>query len=177
MADGSSLPRRSGIDDRPLAGDAVPFTAPANLSASVELPNAGTLTGMALPRGVSLVVGGGYHGKSTLLRALEGGVYNHRPGDGREFVVSDPGAVKIRAEDGRSVSGVDISPFIDGLPQGQDTQAFSTPNASGSTSQAASIMEALEAGATTLLIDEDTAATNFMIRDRRMQARLPTGSI
>ena len=105
VADGSSLPRRSGIDDRPLAGDAVPFTAPVNLSASVELPNAGTLTGMALPRGVSLIVGGGYHGKSTLLRALEGGVYNHRPGDGREFVVSDPGAVKIRAEDGRSVSG------------------------------------------------------------------------
>ncbi len=173
VADGSSLPRRSGIDDRPLAGDAVPFTAPASLSASVELPNAGTLTGMALPRGVSLVVGGGYHGKSTLLRALEGGVYNHRPGDGREFVVSDPGAVKIRAEDGRSVSGVDISPFIDGLPQGQDTHAFSTPNASGSTSQAASIMEALEAGATTLLIDEDTAATNFMIRDRRMQALVP----
>ena len=174
VADGSSLPRRSGIDDRPLAGDAaVPFTAPESLSASVELPNAGTLTGMALPRGVSLVVGGGYHGKSTLLRALEGGVYNHRPGDGREFVVSDPGAVKIRAEDGRSVSGVDISPFIDGLPQGQDTHAFSTPNASGSTSQAASIMEALEAGATTLLIDEDTAATNFMIRDRRMQALVP----
>ena len=173
VADGSSLPRRSGIDDRPLPRDAVPFTAPASLSASVELPNAGTLTGMALPRGVSLVVGGGYHGKSTLLRALEGGVYNHRPGDGREFVVSDPGAVKIRAEDGRSVSGVDISPFIDGLPQGQDTQAFSTPNASGSTSQAASIMEALEAGATTLLIDEDTAATNFMIRDRRMQALVP----
>ncbi len=173
VADGSSLPRRSGIDDRPLAGDAVPFTAPVNLSASVELPNAGTLTGMALPRGVSLIVGGGYHGKSTLLRALEGGVYNHRPGDGREFVVSDPGAVKIRAEDGRSVSGVDISPFIDGLPQGQDTHAFSTPNASGSTSQAASIMEALEAGATTLLIDEDTAATNFMIRDRRMQALVP----
>ena len=174
VADGSSIPRRSGIDDRPLAGDAaVPFTAPKSLSASVELPNAGTLTGMALPRGVSLVVGGGYHGKSTLLRALEGGVYNHRPGDGREFVVSDPGAVKIRAEDGRSVSGVDISPFIDGLPQGQDTHAFCTPNASGSTSQAASIMEALEAGATTLLIDEDTAATNFMIRDRRMQALVP----
>lgn len=174
VADGSSLPRRSGIDDRPLAGDAaVPFTAPASLSARVELPNAGTLTGMALPRGVSLIVGGGYHGKSTLLRALEAGVYNHCPGDGREFVVCDPGAAKIRAEDGRSVSGVDISPFIDGLPQGQDTHAFSTPNASGSTSQAASIMEALEAGATTLLIDEDTAATNFMIRDRRMQVLIP----
>jgi predicted ABC-class ATPase len=174
VADGSSLPRISGIDDRPLSGDAVVrFTAPANLSATVELPNTGSVTGMALPRGVSLVVGGGYHGKSTLLRALEAGVYNHCPGDGREFAVSDPAAIKIRAEDGRSVSGVDISPFIDGLPQGQDTRVFSTPNASGSTSQAASIMEALEVGATTLLIDEDTAATNFMIRDRRMQALVP----
>ena len=174
VADDSFLPRRSGIDDRPLGGEGVvPFAAPASLSASVELPNAGTLTGMAVPRGVSLIVGGGYHGKSTLLRALESGVYNHCPGDGREFVVSDPGAVKIRAEDGRSVSGVDITPFIDGLPQGQDTQAFSTPNASGSTSQAAGIMEALEAGATTVLVDEDTAATNFMIRDRRMQALVP----
>jgi len=174
VADGSSLPRISGVDDRPLTGEAVvPFAAPADLSATVALPNTGSVTGMALPQGVSLVVGGGYHGKSTLLRALEAGVYNHCPGDGREFAVSDPAAIKIRAEDGRSVSGVDISPFIDGLPQGQDTSVFSTPNASGSTSQAASIMEALEAGATTLLIDEDTAATNFMIRDRRMQALVP----
>jgi predicted ABC-class ATPase len=125
---------------------------------------------------VSLIVGGGYHGKSTLLRALEAGVYNHCPDDGRERAVSDATAVKVRAEDGRSVAGVDISPFIDGLPQGQDTRVFSTPNASGSTSQAASIMEALEVGANTLLIDEDTAATNFMIRDRRMQALVPKES-
>ena len=174
VAHGSSLPRRSGIDDRPLSGSAViPFVAPESMSAEVELPNAGSVSGMALPRGVSLVVGGGYHGKSTLLRALEAGVYNHCPGDGRELAVSDSAAIKIQAEDGRSVAGVDISPFIDGLPQGQDTRVFSTPNASGSTSQAASIMEALEVGATTLLIDEDTAATNFMIRDRRMQALVP----
>ena len=174
VANGSSLPRRSGIDDRPLSDDTVvPFTAPPYLTANVELPNAGSLTGMALPKGVTLIVGGGYHGKSTLLRALEASVYNHCPDDGREFTVSDAAAIKIRAEDGRSVSGVDISPFIDGLPQGKDTRVFSTPNASGSTSQAASIMEALEVGATTLLIDEDTAATNFMIRDRRMQALVP----
>ena len=128
---------------------------------------------MAIPRGVTLIVGGGYHGKSTLLRAIERGVYNHCYGDGRESVVTDPSAVKIRAEDGRSVAGVDISAFIGTLPQGHDTRAFSTSNASGSTSQAAGIVEALEAGATTLLIDEDTAATNFMIRDRRMQALVP----
>ena len=174
VADGAHLARRSGVDDRPLLGDTgIPFSTPAGLTADVELPNAGTVRGMAIPRGVTLIVGGGYHGKSTLLRAIERGVYNHCYGDGRESVVTDPSAVKIRAEDGRSVAGVDISSFIGTLPQGQDTHAFSTPNASGSTSQAAGIVEALEAGATTLLIDEDTAATNFMIRDRRMQALVP----
>jgi predicted ABC-class ATPase len=174
VADAAYLARKSGVDDEPLLGDtAVPFATPAGLTAEVELPNAGTVRGMAIPRGVTLIVGGGYHGKSTLLRAIERGVYNHCYGDGRESVVTDPTAVKIRAEDGRSVAGVDISSFIGTLPQGQDTRAFSTPNASGSTSQAAGIVEALEAGATTLLIDEDTAATNFMIRDRRMQALVP----
>lgn len=151
----------------------VPFSAPEGLKAVVQLPNAGVVTGMAIPRGVTLIVGGGYHGKSTLLRAIECGVYNHCFGDGRESVVTDASAVKIRAEDGRSVAGVDISTFIGELPGGQGTRAFSTSNASGSTSQAAAIVEALEAGATTLLIDEDTAATNFMIRDRRMQALVP----
>jgi predicted ABC-class ATPase len=128
---------------------------------------------MGIPEGVTLIVGGGYHGKSTLLKALERGVYNHRPGDGRERAVSHPATVKIRAEDGRSIQGVNISPFIRDLPNGQDTKSFQTPNASGSTSQAANIIEAVEAGARTLLVDEDTAATNFMIRDRRMQALVP----
>jgi predicted ABC-class ATPase len=174
VCDGARLARRSGVDDRPLLGAAaVPFAAPKELKAEVQLPNAGLIAGMAIPRGVTLIVGGGYHGKSTLLRAIERGVYNHAFGDGRESVVTDPLAVKIRAEDGRSVAGVDISTFIGELPGGQGTRAFSTPNASGSTSQAAALVEALEAGATTLLIDEDTAATNFMIRDRRMQALVP----
>ena len=174
VADGANLARASGVDDRPLLGEsAVPFSTPAGLTQEVEVPNAGTVRGMAIPRGVTLIVGGGYPGKRTLLRAIERGVYNHCYGDGRESVVTDSSAVKIRAEDGRSVAGVDISAFIGTLPQGQDTHSFSTPNASGSTSQAAGIVEALEAGATTLLIDEDTAATNFMIRDRRMQTLVP----
>ncbi len=174
VADGSVLPRRSGVDDRPLRGDGVvPFRSPASLRVSLEAPNAGWVAGMGIRRGVTLIVGGGYHGKSTLLRAVQSGIYNHRPGDGREQVVSDPAAVKIRAEDGRSVRRVDISAFIQGLPGGSDTRRFSTDNASGSTSQAATIIEALEAGARLLLIDEDTAATNFMIRDRRMQALVP----
>ncbi len=170
VADGARLPRRTGVDDRPLEEDVVPFVSPDSLRVEVDLPNAGKVTGMAIPEGVTLITGGGYHGKSTLLRALEQGVYNHRPGDGRERVVTEPDAVKIRAEDGRSVAGVDISGFIGPLPGGSDTRAFSTPNASGSTSQAAALAEALEAGARTILVDEDTAATNFMIRDRRIQA-------
>ncbi len=174
VANGAILPRRSGVDDRPLQeGIVVPFQSPPSLEVTIQLPHAGPVAGMGIPEGVTLIVGGGFHGKSTLLRALERGVYNHRPGDGRERVVSRVDGVKIRAEDGRSVSGVDISPFINNLPYGLPTDNFSTPNASGSTSQAANIMEALEAGAHLLLIDEDTAATNFMIRDRRMQALVP----
>lgn len=133
------------------------------------MPNKGVVTGMGIPKGVTLIVGGGYHGKSTLLDALQIGVYNHIPGDGRELVVSNPCTAKIRAEDGRRIEKVDISPFIDNLPFGQPTTAFSTEDASGSTSQAANIVEALEAGAEVLLMDEDTSATNFMIRDHRMQ--------
>ncbi len=174
VADGSVLPRRSGIDDRPLEGEnVVPFRSPESLRVTLELPNAGSLSGMGVPLGVTLIVGGGFNGKTTLLRAIEAGVYNHRPGDGRERVASRSDAVKVRAEDRRSVSGVDISSFIDGLPFGQDTKRFSSENASGSTSQAAAIVEALEAGARMLLVDEDTSATNFMIRDRRMQQLVP----
>lgn len=169
VGDGSILPRRSGVDDRPLTQDAVPFQSPESLRVSVEFPHRGTVQGMGVPRGVTLIVGGGFHGKSTLLVALERGVYPHVPGDGRELVVTDPGAVKIRAEDGRYIERVNISPFITNLPHGRDTNAFSTDNASGSTSQAANIIESLEMGAKTLLIDEDTSATNFMIRDERMQ--------
>ncbi len=171
VADGSVLPRRSGVDDRPLPEEkAVKFAAPPELAVEFDCPNRGKVRGMGIPAGVTLIVGGGYHGKSTLLDALEKGVYNHIPGDGRELAVSRADAVKIRAEDGRPIAGVDISPFIKNLPLGMDTKNFSTQDASGSTSQAANIMEALEAGAKLLLLDEDTSATNFMIRDERMQA-------
>lgn len=170
IADGASLPRRSGVDSRPLMAEVVPFRSPEALRVALTAPHAGPVTGLGIPAGVTLIVGGGYHGKSTLLRAIEQGIYNAIPGDGQEQVVTHPAAVKIRAEDGRSVAGVNISPFINHLPQGRSTDVFSTSNASGSTSQAASIVEALEAGAQVLLIDEDTAATNFMIRDRKMQA-------
>jgi len=171
VADGSLLARRSGADDRPAEGaGVVAFRSPEELRVSVELPHAGTVTGMGVPEGVTLIVGGGFHGKSTLLRALETGVWDHVPGDGRERAVAVADTVKIRAEDGRPVERVDVHAFVSHLPGGADTADFSTPNASGSTSQAASLCEAVESGARVLLIDEDTAATNLMIRDARMQA-------
>ncbi len=169
IADGSVLPRCSGVDDRPLTENVIPLRSPESLRISIDLPHAGRVTGLGIPVGVTLIVGGGFHGKSTLLNALENGVYNHRPGDGRERIATVDSAVKVRAEDGRSVAGVDISPFISALPADRDTESFTSENASGSTSQAANILEALEIGARVLLIDEDTAATNFMIRDCRMQ--------
>jgi predicted ABC-class ATPase len=169
VPEGAILPRESGLSSRPLAMGVVPFYPPQELSLSFHLPHKGTITGLGLPKGVTLIVGGGFHGKSTLLRALELGIYSHIPGDGREYAVTDAKAVKIRAEDGRGVQKVNISPFIRSLPLLRDTLRFSTDNASGSTSQATNIMEALEMGAQVLLIDEDTSATNFMIRDRRMQ--------
>jgi predicted ABC-class ATPase len=170
IPNGAILPRQSGVDDRPLSKEALPFRSPESLQVTFDRPNQGSISGMGIPQGVTLIVGGGYHGKSTLLKAIALGVYNHIPKDGREQLVTDPAAVKIRAEDGRSIVGVDISPFINHLPQGRSTTHFSTANASGSTSQAANIVEALEVGARVLLVDEDTSATNFMIRDRRMQA-------
>jgi predicted ABC-class ATPase len=178
VGNGSLLPRRSGVDDRPMErsgsqGGVILFQSPESMEVTLSRPNGGPARGMGIPRGVTLIVGGGFHGKSTLLRALERSVYNHIPGDGREGVVTDASAVKIRAEDGRFVEKVDISPFIQNLPFGKDTRAFSTENASGSTSQATNIMEALEVGARVLLMDEDTSATNFMIRDERMQALVP----
>ncbi|MCS4595117.1 ABC-ATPase domain-containing protein [Brevibacterium sediminis] len=174
VGNGAILPRTSGDSDLPMkSSDAVAFTSPPELEHTVELSSGRTVTGMGIPRGVTVIVGGGYHGKSTILRALERGVYPHIAGDGREWVISDPTATSIRAEDGRAVTGDDISAFINNLPSGSDTRFFSTTNASGSTSQAANLVEAIEAGANTLLIDEDTSATNFMIRDERMRALIP----
>ena len=169
LADGAELPRRSGVSDAPMRTGAVPLRAPEPLAAVVELPHAGRVRGTAIGSGVTVIVGGGYHGKSTLLAAIERGVYPHVPGDGRELVATVPDAVKVRAADGRAVTGVDLSPFISHLPGGRDTTAFTTKNASGSTSQAASIIEAIEAGASALLLDEDTSATNLLIRDARMR--------
>ena len=168
VADGSVLPRESGVSDKPLR-DGIPFCSPKSFEIDMDLPSGKHISGMGIEKGITLIVGGGYHGKSTLLKALERGVYNHISGDGREMVITCSDAVKIRAEDGRNVEKVNISAFINNLPGNKDTHLFSTENASGSTSQAANVMEALESGTSLILIDEDTSATNFMICDGRMQ--------
>ena len=168
VANGSILPRESGISARPLR-DGKKFVSPQALEVEFDTPNRGKIKGMGIPKGITLIVGGGYHGKSTLLKALELGIYNHIEGDGREFVITDESALKVRAEDGRAITSTDISLFINNLPNGKDTVKFNTENASGSTSQAANIIEAIEGKAKVLLIDEDTSATNFMIRDDIMQ--------
>jgi len=169
IPDNAVLPRKSGIDPRPLDRGVKRFKTPHSFRTSFTMPSGASITGMGIPDGVTLIVGGGYHGKSTVLSAIERGVYDHIPGDGREFCVSEPSAMRIRAEEGRRVASVDISPFIRDLPDGRSTREFSTDDASGSTSQAAGLVEAVEVGCRLLLVDEDTAATNFMIRDRRMQ--------
>lgn len=168
VANGAILPRESGVSDKPMNG-AVRFQSPKEMEVTMKLPHKGEISGMGIRRGITLIVGGGYHGKSTLLKALELGVYNHIQGDGREYVITKDDAMKIRAEDGRSIKKTDISMFINDLPNGKDTRGFYTEDASGSTSQAANVIESMEAGASVMLIDEDTSATNFMIRDELMQ--------
>ena len=174
IADGSILPRESGISEKPMK-EAITFRSPESLRVVLKTPHRGEISGMGIAKGITLFVGGGYHGKSTILQALQNGVYNHIAGDGREFVITDSSAFKLRAEDGRSITGVDISPFIKNLPNKKDTVHFSTEDASGSTSQAANLMEALESGSRLILIDEDTSATNFMVRDRLMAQVIASG--
>ncbi|EGR0065827.1 ABC-ATPase domain-containing protein [Vibrio parahaemolyticus] len=174
VANGSVLPRIAGNCDLPMK-EAVEFTAPESLQVTLHAPNKGYVTGLGIPKGITLIVGGGFHGKSTLLNAIERSIYDHIPGDGREYIVTDQKAMKIRAEDGRCVHHLNLSNYINHLPMGKDTADFSTQDASGSTSQAAWLQESIEAGATSLLIDEDTSATNFMIRDERMQALVAKG--
>lgn len=168
VADGAVLPRQSGISQKPMKGS-IPFQSPDSLRIQMDLPHKGTISGMGVPNGITLIAGGGYHGKSTLLNALELGVYNHIAGDGREYVITDSTALKLRSEDGRFIKDVDISLFINDLPNKKDTRCFSTLDASGSTSQAAGIIEGIEAGSRVFLLDEDTSATNFMVRDAFMQ--------
>ncbi|MCC2521290.1 ABC-ATPase domain-containing protein [Vibrio coralliilyticus] len=174
VGNGSVLPRVAGNCDLPMK-DAVALTAPESLQVTIATPNQGEMTGLGIRKGITLIVGGGFHGKSTLLNAIERSIYNHIPGDGRERIVTNLNAMKIRAEDGRCVHSLNLSNYINHLPMQRDTEDFTTQDASGSTSQAAWLQESIEAGVQGILIDEDTSATNFMIRDERMQALVSKG--
>ncbi len=174
VGNGSILPRKAGNSDLPMS-DAVTFESPDSMLVELDTPHSGKIKGMGIPKGITLIVGGGFHGKSTLLNAVERSIYDHIPGDGRERIVAEVDAIKIRAEDGRCVHNLNLSNYINHLPQGRKTDEFSTQDASGSTSQAAWLQESIESGASSLLIDEDTSATNFMIRDERMQALVSKG--
>ncbi len=163
---GARLPRQSGVDDLPADKDKITsFQSPSSLLLDIPLSNNKSIQGMAIKQGITCITGGGYHGKSTLLQAVLAGVYAHIPGDGREYIVTRDDAFFVCAEAGRSIKNVDISPFIGLLPNGISTRQFSTDNASGSTSQAASIVEAAQSGSALLLFDEDCSASNFLIRD------------
>jgi len=168
VPNGAILPRESGTSELPLQ-NAIPFISPLELQVSLNLPNGQQIAGMGIPKGITVIAGGGFHGKSTLLHALEEAVYPHIPGDGRELIVIDESAVPIRTEEGRVVNGTNISPLVRELPLQGSTENFTTKNASGSTSQATNLLEALELGANTILIDEDASAVNFLIRDLRMR--------
>ncbi|MEH0688246.1 ABC-ATPase domain-containing protein [Vibrio cholerae] len=174
IGNGAVLPRLAGNSDLPMK-EAVEFVSPPSLEVTFHTPHHGAVSGMGIPAGITLIVGGGFHGKSTLLSAIERSIYNHIAGDGREWVVTSSEAMKIRAEDGRCVHDLNLSNYINHLPMGKDTAHFSTQDASGSTSQAAWLQESIEAGVKAMLIDEDTSATNFMIRDERMQALVAKG--
>ena len=166
IGDGSILPRRCGGCWDPLPG-AVPFESPPSLRVEVETKCCGPVTGMGIRRGVTVIAGSAFHGKTTLLEAIASGVWDHVPGDGRERVVTIRKAMYVRAEDGRYISCVDVDPFIHDLPSGHPTRCFSTSDASGATSVAAAIQEAVEVGAELLLFDEDTSATNMLYLDER----------
>ena len=174
VANGAVLPRRSGDDTAPLPPPkGIPFLCPPRLEVCLDLPHAGPTRGLWLPRGLTVITGGAYHGKTTFLNALEQGIYPHVPGDGRERVVCDAGAVKIRARDGRPIHTLDLSPFFQNLPFGLEASRFSSNNASGSTSQAASLLESLLGGARVLLLDEDSSAANLLYRDEGMRRLTP----
>ena len=170
VPDGAVLPRASGLSELPMEG-AVPFTAPAEMAVTL-VANGREIRGMGIPKGITVISGGAFHGKSTLLQALTKAVYPHIPGDGREGIVVSESAVRVGVEDGRSVRGTDLSQFVRDLPGGISTKNFTTACASGSTSEAANLMEAMEAGSDVFLIDEDSSAVNFLIRDVRVRKLL-----
>ncbi len=167
IKNGSILPREK--ENNVSKTDATPFQAPSTMEYTIKLKSGEILTGMVIAKGLTVITGGGYSGKTTIIDAIESGIYNHVEGDGREYVITEETALKVYAEDGRVVNNLDMSPFFKQEISEESIEDFSTEHASGSVSQAANIIEAVYAGSKLLLIDEDKSATNFMVRDKIMR--------
>lgn len=168
VGDGARLAR--GGDGGPLAG-CRPWRTPRAARTTIDLGTLGRVRGLGIRTGVTAVAGAPYHGKSTLLAALAAGREDHPPGDGRELVVADASALQIQAEDGRRIKRQDLSLFFARLP-GSSPRDFSTTRASGATSMGASLCQGIAAGCRLLLVDEDTAASNFLTIDPLMRRLL-----
>ncbi len=151
VAEGSVLPRRE--DDMAPMIDAVPFSCDAAASVEFEVPNGDPVRGWGVPEGFTALVGPSRHGKSVLADAVFAGVYNHIPGDGREYVVSVPDAVYVMAEEGRPVTSDDMSSFISPAP-GLDPSKFDSARASSPASEFAAVAEAMELGSSLVVVDE-----------------------
>lgn len=168
LAEGALLARAA--DGSPLPGCA-PLCVPRSLRTTIDCGRFGRFHGLGIRRGVTAVAGAPYHGKSTLLSALMAGREDHPPGDGRELVVSDPSVIRVQAEDGRRIKATDLSWYFPRLPA-SDATAFATVHASGATSMAAGVVQGVAAGCRLLLVDEDSAAGNFLHLDPGMRALL-----
>lgn len=173
LADGSVLPREPGFGDGSLRARAVPLHAPDELAVTVSLPHRGAVRGLGIRAGITVVCGGAFSGKSTLVAAIGAGVYPHVPGDGREYVATVPDAILLCGEPGRRIERVDVSAFFREVPQRHDVKAFAVEHATGVEAMAAATAEALEMRTGLVLCDEDDSAVAFLARDALMRQLIP----
>lgn len=153
IADGSVLPRRD--DDLAPMVDAKEFVTDPALKVTFDVPYGEPISGMGIPKGFTAVTGASRNGKSALLDAIFAGVYDHIPGDGREYVITSRDAAFIMAEPNRPADSVDISMFVPETPEFDDTSAAKKEFVSSPMSEFVSVSEAVEMGSKLILIDEE----------------------
>ncbi len=171
VAEGALLTRIKS-EDTPDYERLIPLEVDDSLIDEVEVPHAGTVRGLGIPHGLTLILGESNGGRVDLTEAIAQGIYNHVPGDGRESVVTVADAVAIHSEAGRSIQQVDISAFATELLDGGNPASYSCKSAGSFSSQAASTVEALEAGARVLLYDEHSSSSTFLSSDTRVSPLL-----
>ena len=174
IGEGAFLIRQDN-SDKPDYDRDVPFIVPDELLVDMDVPNKGRIRGLGIPTGITVVLGDAYSGRTELMKALAAGIYNHVPGDGREYVISMPDTVYVAAEDRRSVQRVDISAFVRQNPAGRDVRQYTTTHADPCAAQAAAVAEAMEVGARALIFDESDSNSGFLCQDSRLQG-LATGT-